>query len=174
MANTITKTVQATSATTSAYKLSPAEQKAIDTAKAEFVRTDALLEEILTLKQKFQNVGADFAAGKLDLMAAAGIIACDVDRPELIGKLRAPVKQLQREVLASVGEVLGNARQHGLDELAAKCKKLETVERQSSAELGIGDDDFTPSSLLESLREQHRRHAATVGTHFTKSNLAAL
>ena len=143
------------SAKTSAPQLTAADSKTVEAARKELSRTDALLVEINGLKEKFQSAGSDFAKGKLGLLEAATILASSDDRASIIGNLRPHVKTLQREVVKSASEVILKCRAQAVSELAGKCKRLETTERKSAAELGLSDDDFLPSVLLLRVRQAH-------------------
>lgn len=143
------------SAKTSPAKLTAAEEKLISAARKELARTDALLLEINNLKAKFQNAGSEFAKGKLGLLEAATILASSDDRQSIIGNLRPHVKALQKETVATCSDIILKTRQHAVAELDGKCKRLEGIERKSASELGLLDDDFLPSVLLERIRQQH-------------------
>ena len=143
------------SATTSPPKLTAADEKIVEAARKELDRTDALLLEINGLKEKFQNAGSDFSKGKMGILEAATILASSDDLATVRGNLRPHVKALQREVVNSCSEVILKCRSHAVSELASKCSTLEKTERESASDLGLSDDEFLPSVLLERIRQQH-------------------
>lgn len=143
------------SAKTSAPQLTAAEAKLVSAAKKELERTDALLLEINNLKEKFQNAGSEFAQGKLGLLEAATILASSDNRQSIIGNLRPHVKALQKETVSTCSEVVLKCRNHAVSELAGKCQNLEATERASATDLGLSDDDFLPSILLDRVKQQH-------------------
>ena len=143
------------SAKTSPAKLSAADEKLIAAARKELSRTDKLLLEIGGLKEAFADAGKSFAEGKLDLLQAATILASSDDRASITGNLRPHVKALQREVVNSCSEVILKCRAHAVSELASKSSTLEKTERKSASDLGLSDDEFLPSVLLERIRQQH-------------------
>jgi hypothetical protein len=81
---------------------------------------------------------------------------------------------LAKEIVESVADLVEGHRQHAVDDLLDRCKQMETAERENARNVGIGDDDFRPSGLLESLREQHRRANGLIGTLITRSDLNQL
>ena len=174
MPNTYRKAVKAAAAPTSLFKPSKSDQETIAHVRKEFERSDNLLEETRTLKERFATLGQDFAKGKIDLVTAAGLIACGQGRTEIAGGLRHHVKSFQKELLATIEPIVRKARQHAADEIRDKCQTLEKTERQSSAELGVHPDEFQPSGLLESLREQHRRLLDRVDDRVTRTDLGGI
>ena len=143
------------SAKTSPAKLTAADEKLISSARKELARTDALLLEINGLKEKFQNAGEGFAKGEIGIMEAATVLASSDNLASIRGNLRPPVKSLQRDIVKSCADIVFKCRQHAVAELEGKCKRLEETERKSAAELGLLEDDFLPSVLLERIRQQH-------------------
>ena len=143
------------SAKTSPAKLTAADEKLISAARKELARTDALLSEVNGLKEKFQNAGAGFAKGEMGILEAATILASSDDLANIRGNLRPPVKALQREIVSSCAGIILKCRNHAVNELAENCKRLESTERGSALELGLSDDDFEPSVLLQRVRQQH-------------------
>ena len=159
---------------TSPAPLSPADKKTISAARKELERTDSLLEEVNGLKQRYEEAGAKFALGEVDLLTTAALLSSSDSRAIVISNLRPPIKQLQREVIATCKDIIVAARQHTVDELHKKCASLEATERKSSLDLGVHNDDFLPSVLLERLRAQHKLALAAVSDHITRHDFNQL
>lgn len=177
MPNSFTIAHRPTSAPTSKPTLSKADAEVIAHARAELARTDKMLEEVLTLKHRLENFGAEYAAGKISMIEAAGLITASNSadaRHDLANALRHPIKEYVRKILEGCAEVITKARQHAADELLQKCKALESLERDSAKNIGISADDYSPSGMLQSLREQHRRAVDTISHRITRQCLAQL
>ena len=161
-------------APTSPAPLSPADKKAISAARKEMERTDALLEEVNGLKQRYEEAGAKFALGEVDLLTTAALLSSADSRAMVISNLRPPIKQLQREILATCTDIVLKTRQHAVSELAIKTKNLENTERKSATDLGLRDDDFEPSVLLERIRQQHSIALKAASQRVTRDNFNQL
>ena len=168
------KTLPHLFAPTSPAPLSPADKKIISAARSEMQRTDNLLEEVNGLKQRYEESGAEFALGKIDLLTAAALLSSSDSRAVVISNLRPPIKQLQRQIIDTCRDIIIRGRQHSVDELQKKCAGLEAVERKSSSELGIHEDSFTPSILLERVRNNHKLALDTVRDRISRENLNQL
>tara|TARA_R110002110_G_scaffold71537_1_gene191130 strand:+ start:138 stop:656 length:519 start_codon:yes stop_codon:yes gene_type:complete len=162
------------SAKTSPAKLSAADEKLIAAARKELSRTDKLLLEIGGLKEAFADAGKSFAEGKLDLLQAATILASSDDRASITGNLRPHVKALQKETVATCSDIILKCRNHAVSELAGKCQNLEAIERASAIELGLSDDDFLPSVLLERIRQQHALALKAASQRVTRADFNQL
>mgnify|MGYP003661045109 CR=1 FL=1 len=161
-------------APTSPAPLSPADKKTISAARKELERTDSLLEEVNGLKQRYEEAGAKFALGEVDLLTTAALLSSSDSRAMVISNLRPPIKQLQREIVATCKDIIIAGRQHSVDELQKKAASLESIERTSSSELGLHADAFTPSELLERLRAQHKLALSAVSDRVSRANLNQL
>ena len=161
-------------APTSPAPLSPADKKTISAARKEMERTDALLEEVNGLKQRYEEAGAKFALGEVDLLTTAALLSSADSRAMVISNLRPPIKQLQREILATCTDIVLKTRQHAVSELAIKTKNLENTERKSATDLGLRDDDFEPSVLLERIRQQHSIALKAASQRVTRDNFNQL
>jgi len=84
------------------------------------------------------------------------------------------VKALQRETVASCTDIILKCRNHAVAELEGKCKGLENVERKSATDLGLLDDDFEPSVLLERIRQQHAIALKAVSQRVTRNEFNQL
>jgi hypothetical protein len=116
------------------------------------------LNDRRSVKAVLAESANSFAIGKTGLAEAilansAGIAATD----EVIAVLRSACKNQLKALFLSAQPDIQAADNHRVAELAAVAAKQETTERADAAELGIADDDFQPSPLLEKLRETHRR-----------------
>lgn len=165
------KTLPHLFAPTSQAPLSPADKKTIAAARKELDRTDSLLEEVNGLKQRYEESGAEFALGKIDLLTAAALLSSADSRAMVISNLRPPIKQLQREIVATCKDIIVAGRQHSVDELQKKCASLEATERRSSSELGLHADAFGPSILLERLCAQHKHALGAVSDRISRASL---
>jgi hypothetical protein len=124
------------------------------------------------LKQSLETIGIDFASGKCDMLTAAALVCSTLDQRHAMQQaLRTPLKQAQKSVLASVQSIVEKTRKHACDELAEKCRVMENGERENALTIGIGADDYRPSGMLESLREQHRRAISTISEPVTLPDL---
>tara|TARA_R110002110_G_scaffold414227_2_gene643766 strand:+ start:77 stop:589 length:513 start_codon:yes stop_codon:yes gene_type:complete len=168
------KTLPHLFAATSQAPLSPADKKTIAAARKELERTDSLLEEVNGLKQRYEEAGSQFALGKVDLLTAAALLSSSDARAMVISNLRPPIKQLQREIVATCKDIIVAARQHTVDELHKKCASLEATERRSSSDLGIHNDNFKTSDLLERLCAQHKLALEAVSDRVSRANLNQL
>jgi hypothetical protein len=88
--------------------------------------------------------------------------------------LRSGCKAIAKLEVASVADLVEAHRQHAVDDLLDRCKRMEAAERENAQNVGIGPDDFRASGLLESLREQHRRAHGLIGSLVTRSDLNQL
>ncbi len=161
---------------TSFPKLSAEDVRTLQTARAELIRTDKLIQEIRELPEKLRTAGERFSAGEIPLLTAAGLLSArnSEDRRLLIAGVKKPVQRRQCQILESCSEVFAKIRQHVITELADKCATLEKAERKTSADLGISADLYIPSGSLLSLREQHKRSHAEMSGPVTRQDLAAL
>jgi hypothetical protein len=161
-----------TSVQTSAPKLSASDTAALKHAKNEFYRLEKLLADVSNLKFSLAEIGEQFAAGKVDLLTAASVICSSLDqRHEMMQALRTPLKQAQKQAMASAKSIVEKTRKHACDELAEKCRVMENGERENALTIGIGADDYRPSGMLESLREQYRRAIKTITEPVSLSDL---
>jgi hypothetical protein len=99
-----------------------------------------------------------YAEGKLPL--AQAILSASADSTitdEVIATLRGACKDRLRAIFIAVQPDIRAADQHHVQELARIAGEQEASERADAAELGVAPDDFSPSPLLERLRETHRR-----------------
>lgn len=176
MPNPITIARRPTSAPTSKPTLSKTDADVIAFARAELVRTDAMIDEILLLKDRLADFGRDYATGKISILEAAALLPATsaTARAEITSGLRHAVKVHQREILEGVAGVITKARQHAVDELLDKCRDLESTERESARNIGIIEDGYQPSLLLERLREQHRRALDSLTHRITRQDITAL
>ena len=147
--------------TTSLPKFNAAETRRLQVAINETSAIDARLVEIKSLKDQFATAAESYANGNLSLLHAVAIIGSGgSDRDARIDTelaLRRACKAATIEHVKSVSDLLDKAAQHRIEELAGKCRDLESRERKEQSELGIHDDAFQPSQLLASLRETHHR-----------------
>jgi hypothetical protein len=127
------------------------------------------------LRDAITDAARGFARGELTLGQAAGLAGIEQSRlADVRGVLRHGPKTLAKETVEAVADLVEGHREHVVDDLLGRCKQMETAERDNARNVGIGDDDFRPSGLLESLREQHRRAHGLIGTLITRSDLNQL
>jgi hypothetical protein len=173
--NTVITNIAPTRVQTTAPKLSKADRDRLTHALAELHRLDARLDEVNNLRDAIAEAARGFAKGDLTLGQAAGLAGIEQNRlADVRGVLRHGPKMLAKEIVESVADLVEGHRQHAVDDLLDRCKQMETAERENARNVGIGDDDFRPSGLLESLREQHRRANGLIGTLITRSDLNQL
>lgn len=161
----------------SAPAYSTSEKKRLHDAYAEIQRLETKLSEIEDIRAVITAAEADFVSGKLDIIAAAGLLSVTGDinaRSELQARLRRPVKLALKAVVESVSDLLRRASQAKVDSIAEQARELEKVERDSFREHGL-PDEFQPSPLLKALRDKHKRALENSKTAvFTKSSLTSL
>jgi hypothetical protein len=146
---------------TSKPRFAAAETQRLQTAVNGISDISARLVEIKSLKEQFATAAESYANGSVSLLHAVAIIGSggsDRDaRIEAERSLRRACKAAIIEHVKSVSDLLDQAALHRIEELAGKCRDLETRERKEQSELGIHADSFSPSQLLASLRETHAR-----------------
>jgi hypothetical protein len=173
--HTIHKQIKPTSVAPAAPKLSPADQNRLAATLAELQRIDGVLVSIDGLREAVHAAAKNYARGIIPIEVAAGLACIEPARiPDARGALRHGAKELMREQIAAVSDIVDNHRQSIVADLAAKCATMEKTERANARNVGIDDDSYRPSGLLESLREQHRRAAGQVGVSITRADLNAL
>jgi len=176
MPNTITVAARPTSAKTAPPTLSKADAALVAHARDELTRTDGMITEILQLKDRLADFGRDYATGKINILQAASLLPATTAtaRAEITSGLRHSVKTYQREILQSVAEVVTKAREHAVAELLEKCRTLELVERDSAKNIGITADNYEPSPMLRSLRQQHKVAVESLDNRISRADLNAL
>jgi hypothetical protein len=173
--NTVITNIAPTRVQTTAPKLTAADKSRLADALAELNRLDARLDEVNNLRDFVNAAAVAFGRGELTISQAAGLATIDPARlPDARGVLRAGCKSVAKGVVEAVADLVEGHREHVVDDLLGRCKQMETAERDNARNVGIGDDDFRPSGLLESLREQHRRAHGLIGTLITRSDLNQL
>ena len=152
-----------TSIKTAPFKFTAPEKQRLSAAKDELQRLDGLLGEIVEIKTVIDRAAEDFAAGKITIREAVGLLDAAGDsaaRAELEGKLRRPIKAALKATVAAVADLVDKSRNHHVAELESKAKQIESSERGAIDGLGIGQEDFTASLLLLGIQEQWRRAKA--------------
>jgi hypothetical protein len=173
--NTVITNIAPTRVQTTAPKLTAADKSRLADALAELHRLDGRLDEVNNLRDAIAEAARGFAKGDLTLGQAAGLAGIEQNRlADVRGVLRHGPKMLAKETVEAVADLVEGHREHVVDDLLGRCKQMETAERENARNVGIGDDDFRPSGLLESLREQHRRANGLIGTLITRSDLNQL
>jgi hypothetical protein len=173
--HTIHKQIKPTSVTPTAPKLTAADTKRLVATLAELQRIDGVLVNIDGLREAVHAAAKNFAKGIIPIEVAAGLACIEAARiPDARGALRHGAKELMREQIAAVSDIVDNHRQSIVADLAGRCQAMEAAERENASAIGINADDYRASGLLESLREQHRRAAGQVGVSTTRADLNAL
>jgi hypothetical protein len=173
--NTVITNIAPTRVQTTAPKLSKADRDRLADALAELRRLDARLDQVNNLRDAIAEAARGFAKGDLTLGQAAGLAGIEQNRlADVRGVLRHGPKMLAKETVEAVADLVEGHRQHAVDDLKSRCAAMEHRERQNALEVGIGPDDYRPSGLLESLREQHRRAHGLIGTLITRADLNQL
>lgn len=171
----ITNVIEPTNVTTSAPSITPAEKIRLETGLAQLAAFDSKLREVEHLRDAIRESGRQFALGEVSLGQAASLAGIDpMSVADTRGALRVGIKTLVRETVEDLADLVTKHRQHEVDDLADRCRKMEKGERANAKNIGIGDDDFRPSGLLEGLREQHRRTLRDSGGTITRSSLNTL
>ena len=149
-----------TSIKTSPIKFTAPEKQRLSAAKDELQRLDGLLGEIVEIKSVVDHAAEDFAAGKITIREAVGLLDAAGDsarRAELESKLRRPVKIAIKATVAAVADLVDKSRLHHVSELARMAGDLEKGERAALEPLGMSQEDFEPSLILRGIQEQWRR-----------------
>ncbi len=172
---TITQNIAPTTVSPTPPRISTKDRARLQSALEELARIDQRLDEVATLRDSVSSAAQAFGRGELTISQAAGLATIDPARlPDARGVLRAGCKAIAKLVVASVADLVEAHRQHVADDLASRCRTMENAERANAANVGIGPDDYRPSGLLESLREQHLRAFKQIGNLVTRSDLNQL
>ncbi len=152
----ITSPIQPTSVPIPAPKISAQDKARLREILDELARLDGKRAEINNLRKLAKSAAAAYADGELSLMQAAGLAAIPPGTiPAARLALRNGIRRLQGELIEANADLIHSHRAHVVDSLAEKCKAMESGERRNAAAVGISEDEFAPSALLESLRQQH-------------------
>lgn len=161
-----------TSVATSAPDFTAPQKARLQDALVKLAAFDEKLFEVERLRDAIRESARQFALGEINLAQAAAVAGIPpVAVADVRGALRTGVKALIRETIADLEDLIVQHRQHTVDDLAARCRKMEKAERENCRAIGIGDDDFRPSGLLEGLREQHRRTLRDSNGTITRGSL---
>jgi hypothetical protein len=173
--NTIIQHVNPTTVSVSPPRITTEDLSRLQSALDELARIDQRLDEVSTLRDAVSSAAQAFGRGELTISQAAGLATIDPARlPDARGVLRSGCKAIAKLEVASVADLVEAHRKHVVDDLAGRCKTMETAERANAANVGIGADDYRPSGMLESLREQHARAFRVIGNLVTRSDLNQL
>jgi hypothetical protein len=173
--NTIIQHVNPTTVSVSPPRITTEDLSRLQSALDELARIDQRLDEVSTLRDAVSSAAQAFGRGELTISQAAGLATIDPARlPDARGVLRSGCKAIAKLEVASVADLVEAHRQHAVDDLAGRCRTMETAERANAANVGIGADDYRPSGMLESLREQHRRAHGQLGGLVTRGDVHAL
>lgn len=104
-----------------------------------------------------------YGRGEVCLATAIyGSLTSDAPTSDVISSLRAGCKRQLKAVYQPLRDLIARADAHRLAALAELAAKLQAVEMENAAQLGIENDNFQPSDLLNSLRETLSRETAEV------------
>lgn len=148
---------------TSAPSFTQAELDRITDIAAKVAVSDKQLDSLLD-RQRIKDLIAElpnkWAEGNASFTEAlAGSLVSDSSVSSLVPALRSAAKTRIKVLIASLSDLVVKYTEHRLAELTALAGKLEASERRTSATLGIEDDVFEPSPMLQALRESIRRES---------------
>lgn len=160
---------------TSPPKLSKSDRERIVKALSALADADCRYAEIEAIRDHIRTAARSYADGSVNLRESIAMAAIEGARVnEVRGALRSGCRAYVNEIVSDVNDIVLRHREHQADELAKKCQAMEFNERRNAREIGIHDDDFRASGLLERLREQHARTKRQVSGNVSRADISAV
>jgi len=158
-----------------AAKLAKSDRARLENLAADLHAIDLKIVEIDNLRGAVRLAACQYARGETPLELAIALAGIEPGRIAACrGALRSGVKQFQRELIASVSDLVKARREAVAADLAEKCRTVEASERATAESVGIDPDSFAPSDLLAGLREQLRRAVRAIDGLVTRGDFNEL